>query len=233
VKFKLIILSAIFAACCFSEPIAQKVHSQGVKVEVVNESGTHQFGSGVAFKGKTEDDIDAVFIITCAHVLIDSNITGERTFPQKVIARTPKGQSNIKDMILSEKALEIGFDCALLVATNNTEIFNIASISTNSLSPRVGEDVYIVGNPNNIGILTVDGMMSANNLFLPARGHYYDIISTKITHGFSGGGVFRKSDGKYVGLVSMMDSSHFVVAIPSNQIRVLLDKIKIKGIFKE
>ena len=211
----------------YTDPAAQMAHSQAVDIHIINQNGLSQSGSGTAFVRKTKDNKDIVFILTCVHVLMDTNITGERTFPKSLKVVTPKGTTTIDHILLNNMGLKIGFDVAVLITTNNVEIFNSALMVDLDDPPPVGEKIYAVGSPSGLGSIVVEGIISKRNCWLPSHQQFYDILSARVAGGFSGGGVYRRSDGKYLGLISMKHrEAGYGIMIPSNQIITFLESTK-------
>tara|TARA_R110000824_G_scaffold388092_1_gene583541 strand:- start:2179 stop:2931 length:753 start_codon:yes stop_codon:yes gene_type:complete len=220
-------LACLFPLLGYGDPSAQRAHSQAVDIKVINQNGFSQSGSGTAFVRKTKDNKDIVFILTCVHVLMDSNITGERTFPKSLKVITPKGMTTIDSILLNNMGLKIGFDVAVLITTNNVEIFESAAIVDLADPPPVGEKIYAVGSPSGLGSIVIEGIISKRNCWLPAHQQFYDILSARVAGGFSGGGVYRRSDGKYAGMISMKHAeAGYGIMIPANQIITFLESTK-------
>ena len=211
----------------WADPAAQMAHSQAVDVHVINQNGFTQSGSGTAFVRKTKDNKDIVFILTCVHVVINNNITGERTFPKSLKVTTPKGMAKIDSVLVNNMGLKIGFDVAVLITTNNVDMFTSAIMVDLDDPPPVGEKIYAVGNPSGLGSIVIEGIIAKRNCWLPAHQQFYDILSARVAGGFSGGGVYRRSDGRYVGLISMKHAeAGYGIMIPSNQIITFLESTK-------
>ena len=210
-----------------ADPPAQMAQRQAVDVHVIKQNGRSQSGSGTAFLRKTKDNKDIAFILTCVHVLIHNNITGERTFPKSLKVVTPKGTAKVDNILINNMGLKIGFDVAILITTNNLEIFESASMVELDDPPPVGEKIYAVGNSSGLGSMVVEGIIAKRNCWLPAHQQFYDILSARVSAGFSGGGVYRRSDGKYLGLISMKHAeAGYGIMIPSNQIITFLESTK-------
>ena len=123
---KFFYISCLCPLLGWADPAAQMAHSQAVDVHVINQNGFTQSGSGTAFVRKTKDKKDIVFILTCVHVIIHNNITGERSFPKSLKVTTPKGMVKIDNVLVNNMGLKIGFDVAVLITTNNVEMFTSA-----------------------------------------------------------------------------------------------------------
>jgi S1-C subfamily serine protease len=135
--------------------------------------------------------------------------------------------TTIDNILVNNMGLKIGFDVAVLITTNNVEIFESAIMVDLDDPPPVGEKIYAVGSPKNLGSIVVEGIISKRNCWLADQQQFYDILSAPVAAGFSGGGVYRRSDGKYLGLISMKyTESGYGIMIPSNQILTFLESTK-------
>ena len=107
-----LVKSFIYIVCLcsllgYSDPAAQMSHRQAL-MYMSSTKRILPIWLWNAFVRKTKDNKDIVFILTCVHVLIHNNITGERTFPKSLKVVTPKGTAKIDNVLVNNMGLKIG-----------------------------------------------------------------------------------------------------------------------------
>ena len=220
------VLAFCFLFACensYSENKYQEAHKKGIKLEVWYKNGGYATGSATAFKGTSKKGEDVAFLLTCLHVLTDSD--GIRLhFPAAVRIKTPKGSVMDSFSIIEQSAINTSFDFAVVVVTNNLQIFDFAEPIGPKESIVIGDKVVCVGHTGGYPTIVTEGIISAKDFKLPDSERVFDVISNSVAGGFSGGGVFRQSDGKYIGLISRRYSqSGYGMIVPIRQIYIFLE----------
>lgn len=181
-----------------SELNLEEIMPSILEVKSTNFRGNSSFGSGVVIS-------DDGYVITAFHIV--SNATD--------IAITYEG----KDY----PAKLIGYDQFSDIAVLKSEINDLKPIKfSNSMDVSIGDKVYALGNPFNLGISVSSGILSATgrNFGNP----YLDIFQTdaSINRGNSGGALVNKN-GEFIGLnvsiASVSGGSEGVgFALPSDKV---------------
>lgn len=160
---------------------------------IVTDSGS---GSGVVVKRGTR-----IFLWTAAHVVDDCDSVTIRSYIRHEGARV--GQTDFTARILERND---ALDIALLWVIAPPEYFESVIFADSELS-RVGQSVYHVGNYGgkdfddsvSIGIISQVGVPPLSQTW-----HWQfplDQTTAFVTYGSSGGGIFRHSDNKLIGII--------------------------------
>tara|TARA_B100000886_G_scaffold322147_1_gene264926 strand:+ start:89 stop:1057 length:969 start_codon:yes stop_codon:yes gene_type:complete len=181
------------------------ISSSIVKLESTSTRSSKNFGSGIII---SEDG----YIVTAYHLL--------------------RGAYNISVDILGDKydANIVGFDEYSDIAVIKANATGLKPIQIeNKLDLKIGDQVYAIGNPFNVGISVSSGILSATgrNFGNP----YLDILQTdaSINKGNSGGALVN-SKGKLVGINTSIatlsgGSDGVGFAIPSDKILSISEEI--------
>ncbi len=205
-----------------------KALSSVVAVKAYNNINSPKNGSGVIYSINK----DEVIIITNYHVVYSAN-----TIPNNVF-------SILKVSLFGElsnhtaNATFIGgsrdYDIAVLKITD-TEIFenaNATAVKFNTNAPKIGINVFAIGNSKGYGISATTGIVSRNNdsvkMTIAGVESKYRLIrhSAMITGGNSGGGLFN-TQGELIGITNGGDSTDKFInyAIPASAVYSVVKNI--------
>ena len=231
-----------------ADPLVQKL--QDLSVTIHSESagffgGTSQ-GSGVLFTRQVGDDT-VTYVWTAAHVV--DNLRKTRTV---VINGTPKvviefadaqivqefrengrriGEAKYEARVVRYSDSEQGEDLALLEVRKRN--FSPATVTFyDGDIPDIGTELYHVGsllgqfgsNSLTTGVVSQIGRV----LDLGANGTVFAQTTVTAFPGSSGGGVFLKSDGRYVGMLVRGAGEQFNLIVPIRRMREWAAKAKIE-----
>lgn len=231
---RLCLIAAVLvtAAAHAADPTVQ--HLQAVSVTI--RSGSSQ-GSGVMFTRG-----DTTYVWTAAHVV--DNLRKTRTV---IVNGTPKvvvefadasvvqefrqdgrriGEAKMDARVIRYSDSEQGHDLALLEIRKRN--FTAASVTfADSTIPELGTDLYHVGsllgqfgsNSLTTGVVSQIGRV----LNLGANGVTFDQVSTPGFPGSSGGGVFRRDNGQYIGMLVRGAGETFTFIVPIRRMRAWAD----------
>jgi hypothetical protein len=232
----LILVAALFATATVAK--AENLVDRLQDVSVTIKSGFGQ-GSGVLFTRKVDNDT-ITFVWTAGHVV--DNLRKTRNV---IVNGSPKtviefedaqvvqefkqdgrriGEIKMEARVVRYSDAEQGEDLALLevrkrnfVPAETTVDFYDGEI------PKIGTELYHVGslrgqigaNSLTTGIVSQIGRV----LDLGANGTVFDQTTVTAFPGSSGGGVFLKSDGKYVGMLVRGGGEQFNFIVPVRRLR--------------
>lgn len=216
-----------------ADPTVQ--HLQAVSVTI--KSGSSQ-GSGVMFtRGET------TYVWTAAHV-----VDNLRKIRMVIINGSPKavvefsdaeivqefrengrriGETKMDARVIRYSDSEEGHDLALLEVRKRNFTAATASFYDGEEIPAIGTELYHVGsllgqfgsNSLTTGVVSQIGRV----LDLGANGVTFDQVSTPGFPGSSGGGVFEKSTGRYVGMLVRGAGENFCLIVPVRRMREWAD----------
>lgn len=182
--------------------------SSVVGVRAYNNDNGPKNGSGVIYSISSSE----VIIITNYHVVFLANNPPNNVFDN--ITVTLFGELSE----YSASATFIGgsrkYDLAVLKVTD-TEIFknaNATAVKFNTDTPKIGINVFAIGNSRGFGVSTTTGIVSRNNdsvkMNIANVEDRYRLIrhSAMITGGNSGGGLFNSS-GELIGITNGGDNT--------------------------
>ncbi|GMO61774.1 MAG: hypothetical protein Ta2D_07910 [Rickettsiales bacterium] len=179
------------------------------KVVVINTENTSGTGMVISKDG---------YILSVAHLFNNQNSNIEvRFFDDRTFSASLIGTDDINDIAI----LKINAD-------NNFSYIDFEKKAEYS----IGENVIIIGNPQNFGISVTRGIISGLNRDLKI-GNFdnYIQIDTQITKGSSGSPLFNKN-GDFIGLLNMKFNSNIAFAIPNKNLPPIINELKTFGNIK-
>lgn len=172
----------------------EATHKSFVEINTVSESGGYvsaSAGSGVIIAKMSNNS--GYYILTNNHVVEDATKITVKAYCGDVY----KEYTAITDVLTDEMT-----DLAV-IAISETEELQVAKVGKSS-SVRVGEDIYVIGNPLGTlaGTLT-NGIISAQTVEILVGEHIMSLMQTNcaINPGNSGGPMFNMS-GEVIGIVN-------------------------------
>lgn len=231
----LLVAASLVASVASADPLVQKLQEQSVTIK----SGDGQ-GSGVLFTRKDGDDT-VTYVWTAAHV-----IEHLRKIRSVVINGSPKlvvefedaqivqeykqdgrriGEVKMEARVIRYSDAEQGEDLALLQVRkrNFTTTEDTAVFYNGEAIPEIGTELYHVGsllgqfgaNSLTTGVVSQIGRV----LDLGANGVIFDQTTVTAFPGSSGGGVFLKTNGQYVGMLVRGAGEQFNLIVPVRRLR--------------
>lgn len=244
-------LSLVFTSCVFADSLAEQL--QQVSVTVKSNSGQ---GSGVLISRKI-DGQTVNFVITAAHVVdglrsvrevIDSKTGQTKKVIEfkdaQIVQEVIEGGRRVGEFKMNAKVIkysdaERGEDLALLwvrkkgLSEHNTKFF-----LDGDKTVVVGTNLYHVGS-----LLGQDGANSFLEGVLSQIGRtielnngeevLFDQVNVGAMPGSSGGGVFLKNDGKYVGMLVRGAGPTFGLIVPVRRMWNWVDKNDIEWVMDD
>jgi hypothetical protein len=244
----LFLVAALLVTTSFVQAADNPLVAKLQDVSVTVKSGRSQ-GSGCMFTRKVGNDT-VTYIWTAGHVV--DNLRKTRVV---IINGTPKavvefedaqvvqefrqdgrriGEINMEARVLRYSDAEQGEDLALLEvrkrnfvpAETTIEFYDGAEI------PPLGTELYHVGsllgqfgsNSLTTGVMSQQGRV----LDLGANGVVFDQTTVTAFPGSSGGGVFLKSDGKYIGMLVRGAGEQFNFIVPVRRLRAWAKSAKVE-----
>ena len=209
-------------------------HLQDVSVTIRSGSGwSAGEGSGVIFTRKDRDGNLVNFVWTAAHVI--DNLRSER----RVLVRgTPRTLVEFKDAkiikvirqngrsvgrleldaeVVKYSDSEDGHDLALLRVRKLNFVKQSATFYLDELLLPLGTELYHVGSLlGQLGANSMtDGIYSQHGRLIPSiNKRIFDQTTVAAFPGSSGGGVYLKSDGRYVGMIVRGAGETFNLIVP-------------------
>jgi hypothetical protein len=218
-------------------------------VSVTIKSGSGQ-GSGVLVTRKIGND-DITFVWTAGHVV--DNLRKQRTvvdpatgtnrivveFDDAAVVKefTDEGrrigETKMDAKVLRYSDSEQGEDLALLLIRKKNYSKVNAEFYLDEKIPPLGTELYHVGsllgqfgaNSLTTGIISQHGRVLQG---LGANGVVFDQTSVTAFPGSSGGGVFKKDDGKYIGMLVRGGGEQFNFIVPIRRLKAWAVKSKIE-----
>ena len=202
--------------------------SSVVAIKAYNTPTSPKNGSGVIYSISSSE----IIIITNYHVVYSANTLPNNVF--ETIKVTLFGElSNY-----SAEATFVGgsrtYDIAVLKVTD-TEAFknaNATAVKFNTAAPKIGINVFAIGNSKGFGISTTTGIISRNNdlvkMNIANEDSKYRLLrhSAMITGGNSGGGLFN-AQGELIGITNGGDNTDKFInyAIPASAVYAVTNNI--------
>ena len=216
------------------EPKATADYLQDVSVTIVSQGlFSRGEGSGVIFSRKDKDGNTVNFIWTAAHVI--DNLRSERkvivdgaprtvvTFKDAKIVKVVRqngrsvGQLELDAEVLKYSDSEDGHDLALLRVRKLNFVDDSVKFYLDKEIPKLGTDLWHVGSLlGQLGSNSMtDGIYSqTGRLIKSLNKHVFDQTTVAAFPGSSGGGVFLKSDARYVGMLVRGAGETFNLIVP-------------------
>jgi S1-C subfamily serine protease len=219
-------------------------HLQDVSVTIVSEGRISRGeGSGVIFSRKDKDGNTVNFIWTAAHVI--DNLRSERkvivngtsrtivTFKDAKIVKVVRqkgravGQLELDAEVIKYSDSEDGHDLALLKVRKLNFVDDTVKFYLDKEIPKLGTDLWHVGSLlGQMGSNSMtDGVYSqTGRLIKSLNKHVFDQTTVAAFPGSSGGGVFLKSDDRYVGMLVRGAGETFNLIVPARRMIVWATK---------
>ena len=232
----LTVLSVFLAATTLAEDVKKTTadYLQDVSVTIVSEgSFSRGEGSGVIFSRKDKDGNTVNFIWTAAHVI--DNLRNER---KVIVNGAPKtlvefkdakivkvlrqngrtvGQLELDAEVVKYSDADDGHDLALLRVRKLNFVDSTVKFHLNKEIPKLGTDLWHVGSLlGQMGSNSMtDGIYSQTGRVIKSLNkHVFDQTTVAAFPGSSGGGVFLKTDNKYIGMLVRGAGETFNLIVP-------------------
>lgn len=237
-----LLLAVSISAAEAKKPTAD--YLQDVSVTIVSEGRISRGeGSGVIFSRKDKDGNTVNFIWTAAHVI--DNLRSERkvivngtsrtivTFKDAKIVKVVRqkgravGQLELDAEVIKYSDSEDGHDLALLKVRKLNFVDDTVKFYLDKEIPKLGTDLWHVGSLlGQMGSNSMtDGVYSqTGRLIKSLNKHVFDQTTVAAFPGSSGGGVFLKSDARYVGMLVRGAGETFNLIVPARRMIVWATK---------
>lgn len=236
---KVSFLSLLLAITSIAEEAKKTTadYLQDVSVTIVSEgSFSRGEGSGVIFSRKDKDGNTVNFIWTAAHVI--DNLRRER---KVIVNGAPKTLVEFKDAkivkVLRQNGRSVGqleLDAEVVKYSDADDGHDLALLKVRKLNfsdvtvkfyldkdiPKLGTDLWHVGSLlGQMGSNSMtDGVYSqTGRLIKSLNKHVFDQTTVAAFPGSSGGGVFFKSDARYVGMLVRGAGETFNLIVPARR----------------
>ena len=239
---KLLKVSLLTVLLAFSSVAAEAKKTtadylQDVSVTIVSDAGySRGEGSGVIFSRKNKDGDTVNFIWTAAHVI--DNLRSER---KVIVNGAPKTLVEFKDAkivkVLRQNGRSVGqleLDAEVVKYSDADDGHDLALLKVRKLNfsdvtvkvyldkeiPKLGTDLWHVGSLlGQMGSNSMtDGVYSqTGRLIKSLNKHVFDQTTVAAFPGSSGGGVFFKSDARYVGMLVRGAGETFNLIVPARR----------------
>lgn len=225
---------------------------QGLQDISVTIRANNSQGSGTLFTRKVDDNTTVTFVWTAAHVVdglrkIRSVIDPESGSPKllvefedaEIVREFTEDGRRIGEMKFDARVLKYsdarqGEDLALLIVRkrNYVGVDVGAKFYLDEAIPPIGTELYHVGsllgqvgsNSLTTGVVSQIGRV----LNLGANGVIFDQTTVTAFPGSSGGGVFLKGDGRYVGMLVRGAGEQFNFTVPVRRLTAWAKKVDIE-----
>jgi hypothetical protein len=217
---------------------------QEVSVTIVSEGRfSRGEGSGVIFSRKDKDGNTINFIWTAAHVI--DNLRSERKvivngasktivdFKDAKIVKVLRqngrtvGQLELDAEVVKYSDSEDGHDLALLKVRKLNFVDSTVRFYLDKEIPKLGTDLWHVGSLlGQMGANSMtDGIYSQTGRIIKSLNkHVFDQTTVAAFPGSSGGGVFLKSDARYVGMLVRGAGETFNLIVPVRRMVIWAEK---------
>lgn len=228
----------LFASVSLAEDVTVAEYLQNISVTV--KSGTSE-GSGVIItRGKTN------FVLTAGHVIdslrrtrsvIDPKTGAERNVVEfddaQIVQNIYQNGRKVGQLEMSAKVLcysnaDFGEDLALLRVLKDDFIRDTAQFYLKSEPPRIGSDLYHVGSlRGQVGSNSLTtGIISQTGRIM--NGVLYDQTNCTAFPGSSGGGIFLRESGVYIGMLVRSGGEGFNFYVPIRRIEKWAKRMNIE-----
>ena len=229
----LLLLTAVYAFPAEKKNVPAE-YLQNVSVTIRSEGRfSNSEGSGVIFSRKDKGDNTVNFIWTAAHVV--GNLRQERKVIVKGAERTivefkdakivkvirqngrTVGRLELSAEIVKYSNSETGHDLAILRVRKLNFVQDTVKFYLDKDIPKLGTDLWHVGSLlGEMGSNSMtDGIYSQTGRLIPSLNKYvFDQTTVAAFPGSSGGGVFLKSDARYVGMLVRGAGETFNLIVP-------------------
>lgn len=241
---KLTLLSVLSALFVFADDKTTSEYLQDVSVTIVSSGNfSRGEGSGVIFSRKDKDGNTVNFVWTAAHVI--DNLRQER---KVIVDGSSKTIVEFKDAkivkVIRQKGRTVGrleLDAEVVKYSNANDGHDLALLKVRKLNfvadtvkfyldkniPKLGTDLWHVGSLlGEMGSNSMtDGIYSQTGRLIPQLNkHVFDQTTVAAFPGSSGGGVFLKSDARYVGMLVRGAGETFNLIVPVRRMQAWCEK---------
>jgi len=238
---KFLLILAIISMANFTKadetPVVKKLQEISVTIKAETAFGSGSQGSGVLFTRKVGDKT-VTYVWTAAHVVdslrkthtVITNGTSKVVveFEDAKIVREFKekgrrvGEIKMDAQVIRYSDATHGEDLALLRVRQTNFSQDTATFGGDDV-PDIGTEVYHVGsllgqvgaNSLTTGVVSQTGRV----LDLGANGVVFDQTTATVFPGSSGGGMFNKVDGQYIGMLVRGSGEGFNFIVPIRRLR--------------
>ena len=222
-------------------------HLQNVSVTIRSEGGySTGEGSGVIFTRKDAKGNQVNFVWTAAHVI--DNLRSTRKVVVNGVSKTlvefkdpmvvkeirqngrTVGRLQMDAEVLKYSDADDGHDLALLRVRKFNFVTDTVTFYLNKEIPPLGEDLLHVGSLlGQMGANSMtDGIYSQHGRLIKSLNkHVFDQTTCTAFPGSSGGGVYLKSDARYVGMLVRGAAEGFNLIVPVRRMQDYCEKHKI------
>lgn len=197
-----------------AQTVAQSINKT-LMVESINlEAGVKETGSAFC--------VAPNMFVTCAHVVKKYDKTkplDSEGFADKITLNLVRNGQRVKAKLVN---VDLAWDIALLQADVDTDPFELEK------SVDLGEDIIAIGSPHGYENNVSTGSLGSENkqIFFHENAPQYMFADLSVFPGNSGGPVIKESNGKVVGMITMIVSSEGTyglnAALPANYIEDFL-----------
>jgi len=193
--------------------VVERIVSSSVTIIYNSKEHEMSMGSGVLYKKG-----DKWYVMTAAHVVAD---TDENSYGcgQIIVMFTPmESDSATHAWVGALIAHNSKLDSAIIqIDVADSSGMGAASFAKNA--PKVGRDVYSVGNPAGDINTVTEGIICHNHRVVDWCDTRHLQITCNGTHGSSGGGVFTADTGECIGIVVRLNpQSDILMVVPTKEI---------------
>ncbi len=244
-------LALLFCSSLLAQNVPQYLQDISVTISASSEMGRSE-GSGIIFSRKDKNGDTINFIWTAAHVIdhlkqtreVVSADGGRRAVIEfkdpKIVKEIKEGGRTIGKIEMDAEVIkfsnfESGHDLALLRLRKK----NFISVSTkfylDNKIPELGTDLLHVGSLlGSLGANSMTaGIYSQHGRLISSNKHVFDQTTVNAFPGSSGGGVFAKSDARYIGMLVRGAGETFNLIVPVRRMKEWAEKNKISWALDE
>ena len=247
-KICLLALSFLIASASYSADKKQSTadHLQNVSVTIRSEGNfSNGEGSGVIFTRQDSEGNSVNFVWTAAHVI--DNLRKERKtlingtsktiveFKDPMVVKEIRqngrtvGRLQMDAEVLKYSDAKDGHDLALLRVRKFNFVTDTVTFYLDKEIPKLGEDLLHVGSLlGQMGANSMtDGIYSQHGRVIKSLNKYiFDQTTCTAFPGSSGGGVYLKSDARYVGMLVRGAGEGFNLIVPVRRMADYCEKHK-------
>lgn len=210
--------------CSSNDEIIKRLDE--VTVTIIAEDGS---GSGVLVRKLLTDkdgkQVPISFVWTAAHV-VEGNLKATKDGIKQIPVTLVKRIIDPSEQLVSARAviykISPKYDLAILLVLGDAQYSSDFPLPQDLAAEEIGTDVYTVGSPHRLINMFSKGIISRTGYKI--EGTNYDHIDAHALPGSSGGGVFRKSDGACIGIISrIMGDGIYTLMVPFREMLEFAD----------
>jgi len=247
-NIKLTLIVALFGlatANAAQKPVADHLQDVSVTIRAEGQFSNGE-GSGVIFSRKDADGNLVNFVWTAAHVI--DNLRKERKVIKNGVSKTlvefkdpmvvkeirqngrTVGRLQMDAEVLKYSDADDGHDLALLRVRKLNFVTDTVTFHLNGEIPKLGTDLLHVGSLlGQMGANSMtDGIYSQHGRLIKSLNKFvFDQTTCTAFPGSSGGGVYLKSDAKYIGMLVRGAGEGFNLIVPVRRMQDYCEKHEI------